>query len=181
MKEKIRKIDAAQRQLDSAIKLWFQGGDTVATHTLACSAYQIIHDINQDKKGRDLLFDTVVIKDEFRRDFISRVKSSYNFFKHANKDPNPDGVIEFDSLLTELFIFFSIFGLELNGIKSNITRRAFIFYQSIHKPRIRTEKFHKFLSQNIPSQHIEEIRNVKKNQFLEYFSLLSAEVDLKNR
>jgi len=123
MKEKIRKIDAAQRQLDSAITLWFQDCDTVATHTLACSAYQIIHDINQDKKGRDLLLDTVVIKDEFRHDFISRVKSSYNFFKHANKDPNPDGVIEFDSSLTELFIFFSIFGLELNGIKSNITRR----------------------------------------------------------
>jgi hypothetical protein len=179
MKEKIKKIDAAQRQLDSAITLWFQGGDTVATHTLACSAYQIIHDINQNKKGRDLLLDTVVIKDEFRRDFISRIKSSYNFFKHARKDPDPNGIIEFDSSLTELFLLFSIVGLELNGIKSNSTRNAFTFYLTIHKPRIMTEKFRKLLAENIPSEVLQNIRGMERNDFFEHFSLVWREV--KNR
>ena len=179
MKEIIRKIVAAQRQLDVAITLWFQGGDTVAIHILACSAYQIIHDINQNKKGRDLLLDTVVIKDEFRRDFISRIKSSYNFFKHARNDPDPDGIIEFDSSLTELFLLFSIIGLELNGIKSNPPRNAFTLYLAIHKPRIMTEKFRKFLAENIPSEDLQNIREIERNHFLEYFSLLWRE--LKNR
>jgi len=172
MKEKIKKIDAAQRQLDFAIKTWFQDGDAVVTHILACSAYQIIHDINQSKKNRDLLLDTVIVKDEFRHEFISIVKSSYNFFKHADKDPNPDGFTEFDSLFTELFIFFSIAGLELLGIKSNIIRNAFVFYITIHKPHLRTKKFDELSYKNIPSQQIDEIRSVDKNQFFEYFSLV---------
>ena len=169
MKEIIRKIHAAERQLDSAITLWFQDGDTVTAHTLACSAYQIIHDINQNRKGRDLLLDTVIIKDEFRRDFISRIKKSYNFFKHADKDPDPDGTIEFDPSLTEAFILFSIVGLELHGIKANSVRGAFIVYYGIHNPNILTENGHKLFIQSIPSEQMSDIRNIEKNQFFENY------------
>ena len=47
----ITKLDAARRQLWVAISLWFQDGDEVAIHTLACAAHQIIHDINQHRGG----------------------------------------------------------------------------------------------------------------------------------
>jgi hypothetical protein len=52
--ERITKLDAAIRQLDTAITLWFTEADTISIHTLACSAHQIIHDINQQKGHRDL-------------------------------------------------------------------------------------------------------------------------------
>ena len=47
--EKIRvsKLDAARRQLDCAIELWFAGKDEVSIHTLAAAAHQIISDINK--------------------------------------------------------------------------------------------------------------------------------------
>ena len=35
MSLKVSKIDAATRQLDTAIELWFSGGDAVSIHTLA--------------------------------------------------------------------------------------------------------------------------------------------------
>jgi len=54
--ERITKLDAAIRQLDTAITLWFTEADTISIHTLACSAHQIIHDINQQKGHRDLLW-----------------------------------------------------------------------------------------------------------------------------
>jgi hypothetical protein len=63
----ITKLDAARRQLGIAISLWFQDGDEVAIHTLACAAHQIIHDINRHRGGRDLLFDSLVFRDEYRR------------------------------------------------------------------------------------------------------------------
>jgi transcriptional regulator with XRE-family HTH domain len=45
-KLKVSKLDAARRQLECAIELWFLEKDEVSVHTLAGAAYQIIHDIN---------------------------------------------------------------------------------------------------------------------------------------
>ena len=83
----ITKLDAARRQLRVAISLRFQDGDEVAIHTLACAAHQIIHDINQHRGGRDLLFDSLNFKDEYRKEAVNWLKKDMNFFKHADKDP----------------------------------------------------------------------------------------------
>ena len=72
----IKKIDAAIRQLDTAISLWFNEGDEIAIHVLACSAHQIIHDINLHKKGPNLLFDNDHINDEYRNNFINHFKKT---------------------------------------------------------------------------------------------------------
>jgi hypothetical protein len=39
----ITKLEAARRQLRVAISLWFQDGDEVSIHTLACTAHEIIN------------------------------------------------------------------------------------------------------------------------------------------
>jgi hypothetical protein len=64
---RIGKLDAARRQLETAIILWFTDGDPVAIHTLAFAAYEIIHVVSKkrDPNRRDLLFDPLVIKDEY--------------------------------------------------------------------------------------------------------------------
>lgn len=46
----VKKLEA-KRQLHTAITLWFADKDQVSVHTLACAAYQIVHDINRNKKG----------------------------------------------------------------------------------------------------------------------------------
>ena len=68
-KLRISKIDAARRQLDCAIELWFFDKDEISIHTLAAAAYQIIHDLKVHKGiVRDLLYDSAMIKDEYRND-----------------------------------------------------------------------------------------------------------------
>ena len=51
---RVSKLDAARRQLDCAIELWFADKDAVSTHGLAAAAHQIIHDTNRKKGGPDL-------------------------------------------------------------------------------------------------------------------------------
>ena len=65
-KIRISNLDSARRQLDCAIELWFAEKDIVSVHTLVAAAHQIIHDINRRRGGRDLIFDSLVIKDEYR-------------------------------------------------------------------------------------------------------------------
>jgi len=165
MKEIIKKIDAAQRQLDFAIKLWFQGTDTISTHTSVCSAHQIIHDINQNSRDSHLLFNSVYIKSDRRQYFISILKKSYNFFKHANRDPDPEGIIEFDPSLTEFFILFTILGIEALGYNLNISSKIFLAYFAIHNTSFFTAEGLKFFLKNVPIETIDKVRSIDRNQF----------------
>jgi hypothetical protein len=64
----VSKLDAARRQLQTAIQLWFEERDPVAIHALAYAAYEIIHAISKRRNPnrRDLLFDSDLVKDEYR-------------------------------------------------------------------------------------------------------------------
>ena len=168
----ISKIEAATRQLDTAISLWFTNSDIISIHTLACSAYQIIHDINKKKGHRDLLYDSHVVKDEYRREMVNLLKKDYNFFKHAEKDP--DGSIEFDESSTEVFILFSIFGLELLEIRHSDIREAFIIWDAINNPERLTEKGKKQFIDNIPPESIEQALNLKRSEFFDRFKLFRS-------
>jgi hypothetical protein len=92
----VSKLEAAQAQLRTAITLWFTEGDPISTHALAFAAYEVVHVFSKKRNPfrRDLLFDTDLIKDEYRNEFNKRVKRHAYFFKHA--DRTPDAVIDFN-------------------------------------------------------------------------------------
>ena len=134
----IDKLNAACRQINTAISLWFAGGDPVSIHTLTCAAHQIVHDINRKRGGRDLLYDSLVYKDEYRREVNKHLKQHYNFFKHADNDPS--AVIEFDPQVTDLFIMFTSFGLEMLGCPPDRIRGAFNIYFGLIYPQFLSDK-----------------------------------------
>ena len=91
MTERITKTEAAQRQLVTAIELFFRDADPVSIFSLASNAWEIIDTLctksnvesisNETRehaaKGKDLKYD--YINSPFR-----------NFFKHANRDPEAE-------------------------------------------------------------------------------------------
>ena len=87
---KVSKLDAAKRQLETAIRLYFSNGDPVSIHTLSAAAYEILFDISK-RRGAEPMF----IKDKFidllrpesQRKFAQKVNEAENFFKHADRDP----------------------------------------------------------------------------------------------
>lgn len=98
----LSKLDAARRQLETAIALYFQDGDPVSIHTLACAAHEIIQTLNHKSGGQPTL------KQQFRSDlrpdyvkrFYVRLDAAKNFFKHADKDP--DALIQFSQFESEI-------------------------------------------------------------------------------
>jgi hypothetical protein len=69
MTMKISKADAAQRQLDTAIELYFAESDPVAIHTLAAAAYELIRALRERKGLPDEIADAIIPgrEAEFRR------------------------------------------------------------------------------------------------------------------
>ena len=166
----VTKLGAARQHLATAIRLWFQNGDAVSIHTLAFAAYEVIHfiSINRDKYRRDLPFDSDLIKDEHRAEFNKIIRSQANFFKHADRDP--DGSIEFDRYVSEVFLLFAILGLGTIKEPNTDEEAAFMFWRYFHCPEQLTESGRKRFVDGIPIEVLAEIRGIPKEQFFEAFT-----------
>jgi hypothetical protein len=139
-KLRISKIEAARRQLDSAIELWFLDKDEVSVHTLAAAAYQLVHDLKEHKGlARELLYESAMIKDEYRKQWIKVIKKPMNFFKHADNDP--EEALEFSPLGSIGFIMGAASGLRFLGEQTSHTMGAFTIWLVVNKPNWITPKF----------------------------------------
>jgi hypothetical protein len=102
-KERITKLDAAKRQLRTAIRLFFSERDSVSTHTLTAASHEVLRAISK-KHGypSGLLKDADYIKPKKFKKFINVVNAPQNFFKHANTDI--DGTLDFIPELTTFYL-----------------------------------------------------------------------------
>src|SRR5712692_11905589 len=85
---KISKLEAAKRQLETAINLYFSEGDPISIHTLTSAGYNIIRDVSE-KQGRSLIVKDLAVsvaKPEFRKMVRDELNRAENFFKHADRD-----------------------------------------------------------------------------------------------
>ncbi len=104
---KIDKIEAASRLLNTAISLLFADGERIAIHTLTAAASNIFSDVLDKEKGAQSWREKLRIDHGLSEAEIRNVMhSEWNFFKHANRDP--DEVLEFDEKKCEYMIFFAI-------------------------------------------------------------------------
>ena len=164
---RISKLDAARRQLKTAITLWFTEGDPVAVHALAFAAYEIYHYVSKDRDPyrRDLLLDTDYIKDEFRKDWCSVIKKNVNFFKHADRDPND--ITELDPGMNEWFVLYAILGRQLCGESQTQEESDFMWWFHLHRSKYLTDTGRDFITDHLPVNVIEISRKLSKREFYE--------------
>ncbi|HEX5806428.1 MAG TPA: hypothetical protein VFY31_08860 [Macromonas sp.] len=91
---KVSKTEAAQRQLDTAIDLFFEEGDALSAYTLAFAAFKVL--LNMYPHNQDDDFGEQIDKLIAERIGWPRFSETANFLKHADRDP--EGFLEdFDS------------------------------------------------------------------------------------
>lgn len=109
-KIKISKLDAARRQILTAIRLYFNYGDIVSMHTLASAAFKITQNICDTSPDLpDSLTDWIdeLVKPEAKQMFWKKLHETANFFKHADHAPN--AVHEFYPEQTENMLFHAVY------------------------------------------------------------------------
>jgi hypothetical protein len=171
-KIKVAKIDAAQRQLQTAIRLWFNDGDAVSIHTLAFAAYEVIHVISKKQKPdrRDLLFDSLIVKDEYRADWNKSIKEHANFFKHAKNDF--DASIDFAPVISVLFMMSAITGIGILGRPHTAEETALTFWLFIHEPDWIKPAFRQRFADRVPVEDFAHVKTVEKTEFLEAMQMV---------
>lgn len=126
----MNKKDSACRLLNTAIHLWFLDSDPVSIHVLALSAYQIIYDLLPEKRSPFTLYNNPEIEEELDLKANIILKKAYNFFKHADKDP--EGIVFLNPDYNPLIFLYSLFGLHMLNIDSSDNMAAFMLYYLIH-------------------------------------------------
>jgi hypothetical protein len=166
----VTKLDAARRQIRTAIRLWFEESDPVSIHTLASAAHEIVHTVFKRKGLSGLLFDTRLIKPEYRSDFANLITSPSNFFKHAQRDP--DSEIEFDPILTEMILIIAVYGLANIDGNSGDIENTFMAWMAIHKPNLFTENIY---ANHFPIDQLQKLRSFNRSEFFEGYQLALRE------
>ena len=80
----ITKLDAARRQIDAAVRLYFEEGDEIAVQTLVGAAHILIIDLSRAEAVASILDRYIVPK--YRWEFEGAIRAPQNFLKHAQKD-----------------------------------------------------------------------------------------------
>lgn len=156
----VTKLDAAKRQLETAIKLWFQDGDPVSIHTLAAAAYQVLYDINKKRAGDPMGVDRPNVKPEARKQLRKAFANAENFFKHADADP--EATLTFTPEATRFYLLDAADRYrELAGEQPSAFR-VFIIYHALTHPEIFKPEFVDRLRQN---RMIESLANMPKFDF----------------
>lgn len=114
----ISKIAAAQRQLDAAIRMFFQREDELAIHTVAAAAFQILRDITK-RRGRHFTSEV------FKAGLLSIAKQ----YVQGTLLPHEKAIVE-GSIIAELAEHIRVQGdsFDKEWIDVNISKRMNISY-----------------------------------------------------
>ncbi len=121
----ITKIQAAERQLDTAIRLFFENKDLLSSYTLAAASRELTDDLCENRRAEifqaelSRLGDAlevrlsfreelkIIIKDGYYKETLKLFRKRQNFLKHADKDAD-DGM---DELSIDELAFVLMFGI----------------------------------------------------------------------
>lgn len=104
-KIQVSKLDAARRQLETAVRLYFAEADPISIHTLTSAAYQLLADINRRIGGAPMLREQIPtwVRSDATAEARRKLAEAENFFKHADRDP--ESVLEFNPNATWLSLY----------------------------------------------------------------------------
>lgn len=135
----VTKLEAAGRQLDAAIHLFFGNGDAVAIHSLAVAAANVFADIAEHKNAgvswRTRSRDESGLS---MKELKALLHEEWNFFKHADRDP--EATLNFNEQLSEDFMFMAV--LDCGDLQTTTCpMQAFqIWYIAAHPERFFTDE-----------------------------------------
>lgn len=106
----ITKLEAACRQLEAAIRMYFDEGDAVVIHTLACAAREIFEK-HCKMSNRPRMFDEIQENhsDIPEKELWNVLNRSRNFFKHPDPDGDLHAYVEFSEYDNKATILIASF------------------------------------------------------------------------
>ena len=101
---RVTKLEAARRQLESAIWLWFVDDDHVSVHALTAAAHRLLLELSAIRKKAGWPFSGAYLPTPTVRVRRRHTEDAATFFKYAKKDET----YELSEQWTELYLFDAV-------------------------------------------------------------------------
>lgn len=160
----VTQLDAAGRQIEAALDLWFHEGDPVAIHTLVAAAHRVVHDIAK-MIGNGPVFLNTHLLTEFGWDegaYKEWITYTNIFFKHAQNDPVE--TLSFSEGQTECIFLSAIDYYRRLVHEKSPLMTLFLYWFHIHNPAFLSE-----LSKQHYSVPIHMAKNLSRPEFFNLF------------
>jgi hypothetical protein len=154
------KLDAARRQLNTAIWLWFNGADIVSVYTLAATAHRTILEVAGAEEVGPMPFNTSNLPDDVT---LGTFKQAPNLL---TGEADPDKVIHLKPVWVEFYLFFvasAYTEFAIDDDSYHPLMSAFMLRVGICRPEVfkrgALPKFDKALN-------VEKMKKLSKSEFL---------------
>ena len=124
---KITKLEAAQRQLDAVIRMFFKNEDILAVHTVSRAAFRIVFDLTSEGDAKNALATHI------KKVGAHRFNEETNFLKHADQDPEAEIDDNFQ-VLTEAGIGMAIGLYKHHNSKLTPEMTSFLVWSQFVRP-----------------------------------------------
>lgn len=162
----VNKTEAASRQLDTAIWLWFNEGDLVSIVSLAGAAHGIFDDLlHETKKGRAIPFDSEPPAGMSAKDWLNLIKQSQVFAKHARQDHAKHGAYSVEE--TELFLWFVVLTNGRWTESVHFLPKLFAFWFGLQHPG--TLPFSDRFTQRKEAADVDALKKLSRFKFFQKF------------
>lgn len=149
----VTKIEAAEKQLDTAINLFFENVDHLSCYTLAAASREITDDLGHKKKDElfrselNRLGDAQKVRLSFRDELKIRIKPEHfkealglfrkkqNFLKHANTD-HDQGIEEISVDELAFLLLFAVRNFSLLAKRWTPAMSTFFCWFAASKPHL---------------------------------------------
>ena len=148
--EKLTKLDVARRQIDEAIRMFFDRRDPIAEHTVTSAAAQVLSDLGKTRGFQGWTRNPSVVNPGRWKEWRGAITRFETFFKHADKDP--DAACDFRPEVTQLFILEAIELLRIFTGKFTWEGLVFSIWFSIKYPDLLKEGEFKDAIAALPAQ-----------------------------
>lgn len=129
----VTKLDAARRQIETAILLYFNSREALSVHTLAAAAQGILHVLSERAGKKSPLQESLAaLPVDLKKKIEVALRGPQNFLKHADRDP--DGELQFSPELTEAILYDSVAAyVRLTGEMSPIFQAFVLSFAADHR------------------------------------------------
>jgi len=140
-KIKLSKIEAARRQIDSAIRMLFANEDPVSIYTIAAAGSRILNDLAEKKGDIDVhqKFKDI-IRPGMEKEFWFHMNKPANFLKHA--DRGPDSILsDFDEEANDWTLFFACYYYRDLGFTLTPEMNSLLYWMILLHPKILNDDY----------------------------------------
>jgi hypothetical protein len=165
---RLDKIEAARRQIESAIWLWFVDADMISVRTLTAAAHRLILDLAELWGVTAFPFTASYFPARAGKDGESPVPDAETYFKHAKEGET----YELCEAWTELYLFDAVMAYSnlVDNRRGSALMSTFVLRFGVQRPDLFVRGAFSLLEKRVSADfNIERLEQLTKIEFLEEF------------